>query len=412
MKKLSLLLTGVLAAVSSMPAFASQYENAEITPRYGNSGYVYYCVGTGTYSDEYIDTTTEAVTARDYIQKWGYDCDPEFCVYKNPAAKEIQEDRLNSPVVMFSGHGSASNVDCGASGIQTGGRYSPFVDIDNFNLDTVELAFLAACETAPSNGIAARFVKNGALYSIGWEKSPESAHMTTFVKAYFEAIDNDKTFAEAEEQARREVLRTTSGNENEDIYTYKSFGNSNATVYKYARSTEPKKSLHELFIDEDIEHYIVEPGELTYVDGSNDFEAVCEYIKENIEPDFNPDDYRIREIGAGKAGIGYVTMHYLVDGIESDFYYMVTYDKNEVFLIEVLGTDIRDIPIEIDKDSILTEEEILQMAIEELDTTDPINSYHMYIMYDTANRKLRYKMGISLGSDETGYIGRGFTYME
>ena len=412
MKKLVTTITALaLAVTTASTAFA------EVTPlRYDNTGYVYYYVGKGWKpGNEYIDTTKEAQTVQTYINSWGYFCDKYGCI-KNPKAKDITEGRLNSPIIYLAGHGTSYSVDCGDSGVTSSDRATPFVNISNFNFDSVDLAFLAACETnSTGNSITKKFVSNGAKYAIGWVKSPKTAHMLSFVRAYFQALDEKNNFGEAEDIAKKALLKSTGNREDADIYTYRSEGDKNAKPdTDYARSGNPSSSLLEklLRIEGDTARFIVNE-KVTYKPSSKNYDEIVNYMKNNINPYFDINDYYVREDNF-HIGEDFTTVFltYMIGDVYSDFGYQVEVDKNgNVILISQIGEDLSTYEPtgkeKINEDT----DEILKMARDKIENKDNIKRQSLTKQFDSKTKKVVYEVDTVVGSDDTGYDNISFEYI-
>lgn len=411
MKKFGAILIVMVLVLGSVSTVS-----AEVQPRYGNTGYIYYCVGTGyNDSNEYIDTTQEAKTVQEYVQGWGYDCG-SFNFFKNPAAKEFSEGRLNSPIVYFAGHGNATSVDCGNSGISIDGRYSPFVDIRNFNFNAVDLAFLAACKSVSiTNSITHRFIDGGATYAIGWVGSPSTAHMLSFVKAYFLALDKGNTFEQAEDYARLKMHDYTAGLEKEDIYTFKSEGTKTACPdTNYGRSLSGS-SLVDLFLeDKDGKsiNYVVNDV-VSYQKGSSNYSKIEKYMKENINPNFDMNDYIVSEESFNYAGKQVIDLlfTYVVNDMRSNFAYDILIEDGNVVLVRQIGTDITDyVPTE-SRIAVVDDEIVRQMATEEIEHKENIDEQKVYKYFDSDLKKVKYEVQTVVGTDETGYSCVVFEYV-
>ena len=414
MKKLVTTITALaLAVTTASTAFA------EVTPlRYDNTGYVYYCVGNGWKGEDYIDTTKEAQTVQTYINSWGYFCDKYGCI-KNPKAKDITEGRLNSPIVYLAGHGNYYSVDCGNSGIKSADRTDPFVNISNFKFNSVDLAFLAACKTnSIANSITKKFVDNGAKYAIGWVGSPETAHMLAFAKAYFQALDEGKTFGDAELEARKYLIKhATSGDETAAIYTYRSEGDKNAKPdINYARSRNNSSTLDYLLkqLEDDEPRWIVN-DDVKYKNGSKDYDQINEYIKNNVNPNFNISNYAVNEYEFDFTTSEKITslfFIYMLGDIRSDFGYEVDFDENgNALLITQIGTDLSTYKPTGEEKTDEDTAAILKMARDKIENKQNIESQKLTKRFDSKTKKVIYKVNTIVGSDDTGYDNVVFEYI-
>ena len=411
MKKLVTTITALaLAVTTASTAFA------EVTPlRYDNTGYVYYCVGKGWKpGNEYIDTTKEAQTVQTYINSWGYFCDKYGCI-KNPKAKDITEGRLNSPIVYLAGHGTSYSVDCGDSGVTSSDRATPFVNISNFNFDSIDLAFLAACKTnSTSNSITKKFVSNGAKYAIGWVGKPETAHMLMFTRAFFSALNDDKSFGEAEKYAELKVSESTEDQKNADIYTYSSEGDKNAKPDIYYARSKNNSSILDLLIDKDsyTAQYVIDEN-VSYKAGSKNYDEMVKYIKNNINPNFNIDNYEIREedFDIGEK-ITNILFTYTFKGIRSNFKYSVNVNEDgNVILISQIGEDLSTYEPTGEEKINEDTDEILKMARDKIKNKDNIESQSLTKRFDSKTKKVIYKVNTIVGSDDTGYDNVVFEYI-
>lgn len=398
MKKLVTTITALaLAVTTASTAFA------EVTPlRYDNTGYVYYCVGNGWKGEDYIDTTKEAQTVQTYINSWGYFCDKYGCI-KNPKAKDITEGRLNSPIVYLAGHGTSYSVDCGDSGVTSSDRATPFVNISNFNFDSIDLAFLAACKTnSTSNSITKKFVSNGAKYAIGWVGKPETAHMLMFTRAFFSALNDDKSFGEAEKYAELKVSESTEDQKNADIYTYSSEGDKNAKPDIYYARSKNNSSILDLLIDKDsyTAQYVIDEN-VSYKAGSKNYDEMVKYIKNNINPNFNIDNYEIREedFDIGEK-ITNILFTYTFKGIRSNFKYSVNVNEDgNVILISQIGEDLSTYEPTGEEKINEDTDEILKMARERIEHKDSIKRQKISKYFASRTKEVVYEVETIVNTD-------------
>lgn len=389
---------------------------ADVQPRYGNTGYVYYCVGRGYSSgNKYINTSTEAGIVQDYIQSWGYDCGP-YNFFENADPDEYTEGRLNSPIIYFAGHGSPTNIDCGGSGVTIEDRFSPFVNINDFNFNEVDIAFLAGCRTSSiTESVAKKFVTNGAVYSIGWVGSPATAHMRYFTEAYFDALDKGCTFEQAEECARVRMHDFTAGQETEDIYSYKSYGDGSAkpdTSYgpSYGRNAEDV-TLLDLFINDDMVQHIVNEN-VIYEPSTHNYAEIEEYIKENINSNFNIDEYEINEetTDVFEKDVTVLMFNYKIGDVLTDFAYKVIIEGNKAILITQIGEDISNKSFDMSEETYVEDAVLYQMATDEIENVENIDSQKTYKYFDSELEKIVYVVETVVGTDETGYSNYRFEY--
>ncbi|MGE4213660.1 MAG: CHAT domain-containing protein [Anaerotignaceae bacterium] len=386
--------------------------------RYCNTGYVYYCVGKGITGSEKIDTTQEAETVANYISKWGYDSN----LFENARQSDFNDGRLNSPVTYYAGHGSVTSVDTGASGISTGNQ-NGFYSIKNLDLSTAELVFLAACYTADNSDSSAplpisRYMANlgvsGQICTIGWHGKPDTVHMITFSEAFFEALDNGDSYSEAARHAKKETKKITGGQTSGGIYTYELFGAVNNTITEIGNSLKrtAKKSVLEMSIDDTLPQYIVD-GDVYYYEFSKDYNEIEQCIKENFNPNFDIDDFQVTEEGAeGENAENSLSLRYVVDGFVSDFGYELLVEKNRVLLFTQLGTDIIDnVPV-IDKDNMLSDEELCKMAVADDDDSVVVAEQEVNRYVDSATGKIKYIVNTVYGEEGGCYCAVGFEYLQ
>lgn len=386
--------------------------------RYCNTGYVYYCVGKGITGRRYINTTQEAETVGDYISKWGYDSN----LFRNARQSDFNDGRLNSPITYYAGHGSVTSVDTGASGIATDYQ-DGFRNIKNLDLSTAELVFLAACYTADNSDSSAplpiaRYMANlgvsGQICTIGWHGSPDTAHMQTFSAAFFEALDNGDSYSGAARYAKQQTMNTTAQQTSADIYTYELFGAVNNTITKIGNSLKrtAKKSMVDMLINDSLTQYIVD-GDVNYYEFSKDYNDIEQCIKENLNPNFNINDFEVTEDGAeGENAFNSLSFRFVVDGLVSDFGYNVVIENNKVLLFTQVGTDIIDnVPV-TDKENMLSDEELCKMALADDDDSVIVAEQKVNRYVDSATGKIKYIVHTVYGAEESGYCASDFEYLQ
>lgn len=386
--------------------------------RYANTGYVYYCVGRGSDSDnDYIDTTKEAETVGNYISRWGYDSN----LFENARQSDFNDGRLNSPILYFAGHGNATSVNTGGtSGISSMGT-AGYKDIRNLDFSTNELVFLAACKTAYNgtpNLPIARAIANqgvsGQICTIGWTGKPRTTHMRKFSASFFEALDNGMSYEDAAYQAKEATKSVTGGGTNgADIYTYKLFGATTNTITNIGNNLKrsAKKSMVDMLIDDSLTQYIVD-GDVNYYEFSKDYNEIEQCIKENLNANFDINDFEVTEDGAeGENAFNSLSFRFVVDGLVSDFGYNIVIENNKVLLVTQIGTDIINYVPVIDKENMLSDEELCKMALADDDDSvvaeQKVNKY-----VDSATGKIKYSVDTVYGTEEGGYSAVGFEYLQ
>ena len=141
-----------------------------------------------------------------------------------------------------------------------------------------------------------------------------------------------------------------------------------------------------------------------YDKNSNDFLQIEQYIKENINKDFNLNDFTVNEYHSDFNGkdIGTIFFNYMIDDIRTDFAYKITVVDNKVEGISQIGYDIIGIRPLIDR-NFLDEETLFEMAREVEGEYKNFSEQKSYIYFDSKLEKIVYVVDSVIGTDDSGY---------
>lgn len=405
-RKLSvLLLTGIMTISTTIPSLAETIQPM----RYDNMAEIYYCVGKGLNdNNKYIDCTEEAETVAKYAEKWGYFAD----MYENPKLKEFSDGRLDSIITYYGGHGLPTYLNIGsATGLTTAGR-TGYKDINNVSFNTVEFAMLAACHSSGIASIMSNNSKSGKTCTLGWTGEPESVFVTHYVKYFFEGLDMGKTFADARRYARDKMKTHTGGRiNNDDIYSDEMFGYSNNTITKLdtrAVQNDNSHSIFDLLYDGSENQHVVDK-EMYYVNNSQKYDEIEEYIKENINDKFNIDNYVPSEDISDDGYIDGITFNYKVGDLTADYGYDVLVEGNKVKLITEFGNRLDDEPSLTAYDTV-SENYLFDLAVAENGITDKVVKQSITKWFDSKEKKIKYV--VSTVYENEGEYAVRFEYMK
>ena len=412
MKKLVSILISVTMVLSiSSAAFANS-----IQPRYSNTGYVFGCVGSGESDDEddEINTLQECGTVCDYINKWGLFGE----IYINPGLSEFQDGRLNSPIIYFAGHGNYDSINTGGTTGISDGSKSGYKNIRNVDFDETKIAVLSGCYTASIPGnITERININGADFSLGWKESYDNEHSRRFSAAFFKHLDQQRSCFDALYYATDELLTGKDGESpiwnDADIFDFAYYGDGDLTISSflstYSNYIDDSYDRYAPLYHDDLIQYEVD-GDVNYYYGSEDYDSLESYFRDNIDENFNISDYSCEDMEAFKNGdLNILTLRYKVGNIDSDFGYNVMTDNGKVFLITQVGTDITSENI-VSPLTTMSDNEIKEMSKEYFDETCPLYKQNFKKIFNSEEMKIQYYVTNIYGDEETGYFAKTFEY--
>lgn len=152
--------------------------------------------------------------------------------------------------------------------------------------------------------------------------------------------------------------------------------------------------LNQKIIDEDV----------SYVSGSNDYSEIEKYIRENIDKNFNADDYIITENDRNMNGLyNELIIKLDVNGVSANFGYLVTCMNGKASLITFIGEKNADFDINKVVSHPLSDEEAKQKAIEADGYDYEVDEQIIYRFFDM--KDLTYKCEV-----ETVYIDNNGAY--
>lgn len=137
---------------------------------------------------------------------------------------------------------------------------------------------------------------------------------------------------------------------------------------------------------------------------SNDFTQIDSYIKQNINKNFDLNDFIIEEdhFDFGTKDVGNIWLYYMIEDIRTDFAYKITTEDNKVVSMGQIGNDIIGICPLIDK-NFLDEETLFKMAKEAEGENKNITEQSTYMYFDSKFEKIVYVVDSVIGSDDSGY---------
>lgn len=389
-------------------------------PRYANSGFIY---GFQDWDgdqvkpgDQIIKTADECYNALDYVLKWGYDGQ----VILNPKLADMDNDRLDSAIIYFAGHGDGLSIDLGYGMGISNGTGKDYKNIENLDFNQVQLGVLSACYSAVPGipSIAKQINDNGAACTIGWKEDVQSPSLKDFNAKFFEHLDNGNNFENTAAGAENDLTNGStlpSYHPTATVFNYEFFGNKQNTIEKLSNKQSENKKGIESLLHEGLEQYVI-TDDVSYKHMSGEYGEIENYIKENINNEFNLNDYTIYEKERSKT-VQYkpVYFRYNLNGIETDFGYNILIENDKAVLITVAGTPISEnTPLTLSENN-YTDEELFDIAIEELGFDNEIKNKRASRMYLSATGEILYQVEITYydyynnGSTTAFCVGYSFT---
>ncbi len=390
-------------------------------PRYANSGFIYgfqdWDSDQVKPGDQIIKTADECYNALDYVLKWGYDGQ----VILNPKLADMDNDRLDSAIIYFAGHGDGLSIDLGYGMGISNGTGKDYKNIENLDFNQVQLGVLSACYSAVPGipSIAKQINDNGAACTIGWKEDVQSPSLKDFNAKFFEHLDNGYSFENAAFGAKDDLIngpQLPTYQPTATVFNYQFFGNSGNTIeklsYKSSENKDPSRMDLSVFLHDELKQYVVD--DVTYEYMSKDYEEIADYIVEHDNPDFDIADYNIYE-GTRTTHYHDLFFRYVLNEIETDYGYNLIMEDGNVKIITVAGTPISEnTPLTLSENN-YTDEELFDIAIEELGFDNEIKNKRASRMYLSATGEILYQVEITYydyynnGSTTAFCVGYSFT---
>ena len=165
-----------------------------------------------------------------------------------------------------------------------------------------------------------------------------------------------------------------------------------------------ENSIFTLMFENNSKQYVVY-DDVFYKTDSNDYSSIENYIKNEINKDFNVSDF------IGSESEGTLSFNFTIDGLSSDYGYNVLTENGKVLLITQMGTPISKDTVKINESDILSDEEVCKMALEE-NEGGIVSEQKVHKWIDSATGKIKYTVDTTYGTDETGYSTVGFEYLQ
>ncbi|MGM9917011.1 stalk domain-containing protein [Anaerotignum sp.] len=142
------------------------------------------------------------------------------------------------------------------------------------------------------------------------------------------------------------------------------------------------------FLDPELNQKVIKE-DVTYVSGSKDYREIEKYIKENIDKNFNVDDYTVTEddVNGLLSGYNSLVMRLDVNGVRANFGYLVTCLNGKAALITFIGEKNEDFDIAKIGTLQLSDEEAKQKAIEADGYDYQVDEQRIYRFFDMKDLK-------------------------
>ena len=364
--------------------------------------------------DSELDTTEEMDDVEYYLDRMNY----YTKIYTNPTVSRFTDSRLNSSFIYFAGHGNRYSVNTGEDrGICIDDR-DDYKDINDNSFSRTELAILAACRTGdyrndPEDCIAGVIENNGANCVLAWQSSPNNGVIGDYTKQFAKYVYRGNSYFDATENAQEYLIENIGVHEDSSVFDYILFGNINDTLPEVEESrslaTNENESAIENYIDEDINQHIIS-DDITYKAESLDFDEIEKYIRENIDREFDVDNYTVKDFGEKANGYNSVVFRKNIDGVETNCGFSVISIDNKAKLINFTKNyeeynDVKALNT-IETKSLIdyNEEEIFEKAKEADGYSYKIDEQRLIKYYDVELGKMIYEV-------ETVYIDdEGFCF--
>ena len=343
MKKKKILLTSLLLSVGIITfAIASPTVQAWFIPNRTTLS-----VGQN-YGSGDINTIVDADNAHSAYTSMGLNASSKLTA---PTSSQLTANhsngtpRLESGIIFMSGHGNASQIGFTNVGVRNDATDSgKYIGIGKYQNHRTALWVFAACQTASgSSNITKYAADQGAKSSIGWVPSIGAGSHTNWLKRFNGQIKTKtKTVAQSASSASGWIYLDNG------VKNYKIYGYTTYNPWYFMNAAEKGSTSYELDSDE----YIIENNILAKNEVVSETEikkSAENFIKNNINKNFNLKDYKVEINGTDEKYYDYV-LH--VDGIRTNIGYTVVaevsgqvriYDNTENYIIAQVKNSIQTV---------------------------------------------------------------------
>ena len=343
------------------------------------------------YDGKDIDTRNDATTFANNIARAGY----SKILIKTPYVSDFSKSNLNSSVVFLAGHGTTGSVNFPYLDDLSDGVILDFSEIDrgnkigifNKSFNRTDLAVVAACYAGTPGGFTETIYDNGATTAMGWTKKVEDSTLEEYCEVLSNYLGDGYSLREALIETRNDLLngKGPSGSKiklESTVFDYKVYGNTGTTL------------------SEENEKYILD---------TSDYNDIQDYIQNNIDENFNINDFISfeREV-EGAEEYSAITFRYKIGEFESDFGYNVFLHNNKVTEIVKVGNELYDEPMPMTISDI-TENDVKEMVLQQSLNEDVVDQEVEYL-YNSEKKQAYYKVVTEYGNDDIGYYCTTFTY--
>lgn len=315
-----------LAAVLSVSAATTAFAGTKDAYFFGNSKFL-----------------TEMKNVRDHIEnELKYNTE----IYTDPTVDDYSDSYLNSGVLYVAGHGNRYSIETGGErGICIDGRAN-FKNVENTGFSKTEMAIMAACKaggdkTDYETSLGYKIYENGANYVLAWTSSPNAPILADYTERFAYYVSQGNRYLDAIVNTTTE-LNSNGALEGNPVFDSISFGNVNDTLP--AASTRAAKRAAKVaenpvlaYVNNDMNQKIIEE-KVSYKTGSVDFDAIEQYVKENVDAQFALSDYTVEEFAEEgnvfyENGLNLLSFRLTVGGIPSNYGFTVLCIDDEAKLI-------------------------------------------------------------------------------
>lgn len=315
MKKIFFCLFCLFVFLSSNNVFAVSYESISVGTNYKGK----WIWDTG------IDSSGAATISANNFKKFGY----SGYLNTTPNAQFFQGKTITSenyiletPIIHLAGHGKPSGMnfkyynskDYETSVVIGNTRVVDgvtLVGLSNYDLTKVRLFIFQGCNTASgSNNIAETANRLGAKVTLGWYDVITTASNEQWISRFSSKLgEANATVSEAVSYANSFTYADS------NVKKVNVYGNSNLRLSAGGGLPLPFSS-NEFFSDDDRKIYY--PHNIIFSDDSG-LSELSDYIENNINPDYQIDDYRLIKISDSLYDLSYV----INDNIRTDMGYVI-----------------------------------------------------------------------------------------
>lgn len=310
--------------------------------------------------DAYFFGMSDALEEMEDVQYYMDDLNYYTKIYQDPTLSKYTNSRLNSSVLYVAGHGNRYSIDTGDDcGICIDGR-TGFKDVSNNSFSRTEMAIMAACKTGGTESdyetsLSYKLKDNGANFVLAWTGSPNSPTLADYTKRFAYYVNRGYKYLDAAIKTKNYLINNIGIFDNSKVFDTILFGNVNDTLPEVSTRAAKQAAKAEenpvtTYIDNDLNQKVID-GNVTYNNGSSDFAAIEQYIIENVDADFELNDYSIKEFGEEENGVNLISFRLNVGGISSNYGFTVLCIDDEAKLItftknynDVAVEDIKAMP--------------------------------------------------------------------